>query len=308
MASAGEVAMPRIRTIKPEFWGDEKLAPLPPSTRLVFLGLISMADDAGRVVDSVKTVDGFIFPETDDSAREALDTLASLGRILRYKSESGQRLIQITGWRDHQKVDRPSAHVLPAPPSAEEDDARETVASPAREGREVPSLRPTTNDHGPGTMDHGATTTDQPAADDDDTLRLELVRAANRGMLDNPAIGQRLNPIPHGHGSAVELDEALARADVAPTFAISWVYTAAKTFRPHGRNRQIRSLSYFRDGLLSAWEQHEAMEQTGGPAPALLVTQKPNGNGKHAGPKRYDYSEAAASGDEEIRWTDQRAE
>ena len=71
--------MARIRTIKPEFWQDEKLAPLESIHRLVFLGLISHADDAGRLVDNIKALDGMIFPSTDDSSRESLETLATPG-------------------------------------------------------------------------------------------------------------------------------------------------------------------------------------------------------------------------------------
>jgi hypothetical protein len=99
--------MPRIRTIKPEFWGDEKLAPMEPIDRLVFLGLISMADDAGRVLDSVRSIDGFIFPETEDSAKDSLTRLAELGRIERGVTLSGQRVIQIVNW-SHQKIDKPN--------------------------------------------------------------------------------------------------------------------------------------------------------------------------------------------------------
>lgn len=77
--------MARIRSIKPEFWADEKLSPLDPITRLVFLGLISMADDAGRLVDNVKQIDALVFPETSDSARESLATLSRIGRIQRGK-------------------------------------------------------------------------------------------------------------------------------------------------------------------------------------------------------------------------------
>lgn len=105
--------MARIRTIKPEFWGDEKLAPLPPIDRLVFLGLIGMADDAGRVVDTIRAIDGFIFPETEDSARESIDKLVDLGRIDRGVTASGQRILQIVNW-DHQKIDKPNmAAALP---------------------------------------------------------------------------------------------------------------------------------------------------------------------------------------------------
>src|SRR5437016_5694377 len=97
----------RIRTIKPEFWGDEKLAPMDPLTRLVFLGLISMADDAGRVLDSVKLIDGFLFAHTDDSSRESLAKLHGAGRIRRGRTASGQRIIELVGWK-HQKVDHPN--------------------------------------------------------------------------------------------------------------------------------------------------------------------------------------------------------
>lgn len=110
--------MARIRSIKPQFWIDEKLAPLAPIDRLVFLGLLSMADDAGRLVDNVKSIDGYLFSETEDSARASLATLAELGRIERYTTDSGQRCIQIVHWARHQRVDNPSKlPPLPAPPS-----------------------------------------------------------------------------------------------------------------------------------------------------------------------------------------------
>lgn len=110
--------MPRIRTVKPEFWGDEKMAPMDPVTRLVFLGLISMADDLGRLLDSVKQVDAFIFPATDHSAREALANLSRTGRIQRGKTASGQDIIQLVNWR-HQKVDHPNLKAA-LPPIAQQ--------------------------------------------------------------------------------------------------------------------------------------------------------------------------------------------
>jgi hypothetical protein len=147
--------MSRIRTIKPEFWADEKLAPLPPIDRLVFLGLISMADDAGRMVDSVRQLDGALFPFSDDTCGPSLDTLARLSRVRRYISESGQHLVQIEGWEKHQKVDRPAKYVLPPPPpedpeSASLSDPRENLATSSRHPR-APTydLRPTTYDPGP---------------------------------------------------------------------------------------------------------------------------------------------------------------
>ena len=144
--------MARIRTLKPEFWQDEKLAPLPPLERLVFLGLISMADDAGRLVDSVKMIDGMLFPLTDDTSRDAIETLARLGRVCRYTSDSGQKCIQIIGWARHQKVDNPAKHVLAAP--TPEDLARPPVTDSSRESRENGATI-SRSDLGPRTMDHG---------------------------------------------------------------------------------------------------------------------------------------------------------
>jgi hypothetical protein len=171
--------MARIRTIKPEFWVDEKLSLLDILTRLVFVGLISHADDAGRLVDNVKLLDGQIFPNTDDTCRDALDVLAKVGRITRYTSASGQSLIQITNWDKHQRVDKPSRYVLPGPESAvmtqpvedkgdaeSSGNARENVASSTGESRApILDLRPSTNDLGSPTREREQRAQDRFAKD-----------------------------------------------------------------------------------------------------------------------------------------------
>lgn len=148
--------MARIRTTKPEFWGDEKLAPLSPITRLVFLGLIGMADDAGRLVDNEKVIDAFIFPETSETSRGSIGELSAIGRIVRGKTKSGQRIIQITNWTRHQKIDRPNPHSC-LPEIVEEEpvaDLRreldESSSNARRRGNDVPST-----DLGPRTLDLG---------------------------------------------------------------------------------------------------------------------------------------------------------
>lgn len=150
--------MARIRTIKPEFWHDEKLAPCDPLTRLVFLGLISAADDFGRVLDNVRVLDAFMFPETSDSVREPLANLSRMGRIQRGKTASGQRIIQIVNWDRHQKVDKPQPkmafpeiiEVIEVTP------IRESFANHSRTDREPlaphttdPDLHTTDPDHSP---------------------------------------------------------------------------------------------------------------------------------------------------------------
>lgn len=143
----------RIRTIKPEFWADEKLGPMDPLDRLVFLGLMSLADDAGRLIDSVKALDGALFPYTDDTCGPSLERLASASRIVRGTTASGQRVVQVANWDKHQRVDHPNLlAALPEIAVAQE------VTPPSRAAREkdrgssrgarasTNDLRPTTND------------------------------------------------------------------------------------------------------------------------------------------------------------------
>lgn len=156
--------MARIRTIKPEFWGDEKLAPCSPMTRLVFLGLISMADDAGRVVDNVKVIDAFIFPETSETCRGSVDELSAMGRIRRGKTASGQRIIEITNWSAHQKIEKPNLRaafpeivatkeVAEIPQSIGEASGNDRGSVGEASSNHTNDLRPSTNDRRPTTDD-----------------------------------------------------------------------------------------------------------------------------------------------------------
>lgn len=165
--------MARIRTIKPEFWADEKLGPLDPLTRLVFLGLVGMADDAGRLLDNIKVIDASIFPMTSDTAREALATLSRIGRIRRGRTASGQPVIQITNWNRHQKVDKPNlSAALPELVEDQEDTSiRDDLANDSRMIREplaprstIYDQRSTTNDRRP-TTDEDDPRASAPAAD-----------------------------------------------------------------------------------------------------------------------------------------------
>lgn len=173
--------MARIRTIKPEFWSDEKLSLLDPLTRLVFLGLVSMADDAGRLVDNVKALDGMLFPNTDDTVLDALDILARLSRVLRYVAPSGQHLIQIVNWH-HQKIDHPNKIVLPEPTADDYTQAdaaqgvnkslaqvsrglRESRARVSRDCSDSISTSTSTMDHSPRLASRGLSTDEQAVLD-----------------------------------------------------------------------------------------------------------------------------------------------
>lgn len=145
--------MPRIRTIKPEFWADEKLGPMEAITRLVFLALISLADDAGRLLDSVKQLDGEIFAYTSESCRRSLDELSASGRIRRGETASGQKVIQLVNWR-HQKIDKPN--LLGALPPIDDQSTinRRTLADQSAPlSVSVPLSVPTINDQRSTTVD-----------------------------------------------------------------------------------------------------------------------------------------------------------
>jgi len=100
--------MPRIRTIKPEFWADEKMAAAPIIDRLVFLGLISLADDMGRVLDNLKVIDAWIFPRSEESAATSLARLTVAGRLRRGLTDVGQPVIEIVNWKRHQRINKPN--------------------------------------------------------------------------------------------------------------------------------------------------------------------------------------------------------
>lgn len=109
---------PRIRTVKPEFFSDPDLNRFSVTTRFVALGLISMADDRGRIVEMGRSVAGFVSPTGDVSDRQiaaSLDDLESISFVIRYEVDPWEYLWLPKFWR-HQSINRPSESSLPACP------------------------------------------------------------------------------------------------------------------------------------------------------------------------------------------------
>lgn len=157
--------MARIRTLKPEFWQDEKLCPLPDAHRLLFLFLVSSADDMGRLLDKPIKIEADMFDGNEDRSRdirEGLANLARIGRIRRGKTASGQRIIEIANWAKHQKVDHPNIKgSFPEIVEVQEvTDIRERFANDSREIREplahhTNDQRPTTSTNDQGSQVRG---------------------------------------------------------------------------------------------------------------------------------------------------------
>ena len=111
--------MARIRTIKPSFWNDDDVASLSLHARLLLIGLISMADDEGRFVATRAAVTGYVYPYDDVSLRtfqKWLSEISDRGIVELYEMD-GRPYGWLPKWAKHQKINRPQASALPAPPS-----------------------------------------------------------------------------------------------------------------------------------------------------------------------------------------------
>ena len=115
---------PRIRTIKPELFRWEPFGRLPDQLQVLFCGLVSMADDDGRLQELPLAIIGHVFPYKRISPRRVTVMIATLGRgglVQRYEA-GGERLLSIVGWHEHghplyQRINRRTDSRLPAPPA-----------------------------------------------------------------------------------------------------------------------------------------------------------------------------------------------
>jgi len=101
--------MARIRTIKPEFFTDEKIADLSPTARYLFIGMWCFCDDQGIHPASPKQIKMEIFPADDLSIEQIISFLNELLdlRLLDEYESMGKRYWLVTGWK-HQKIEKPN--------------------------------------------------------------------------------------------------------------------------------------------------------------------------------------------------------
>jgi hypothetical protein len=93
--------MPRIRTIKPEFFSNEEIGNLPAEARLLFIGLWTLADREGRLQDRPMRIGAQLFPYDAWAIASLLEELDRVGLIARYEAE-GTKCIQIINFTKHQ--------------------------------------------------------------------------------------------------------------------------------------------------------------------------------------------------------------
>jgi len=95
--------MPRIRTIKPEFFLHEGLAELSFEARLAFIALWTLADCAGRFEYRPKRLKLQTLPYDDVDIEDIIASLERGGWLRRYES-NGTQFFVITGFMKHQQI------------------------------------------------------------------------------------------------------------------------------------------------------------------------------------------------------------
>jgi hypothetical protein len=110
--------MARIRTVKPAYPKHRKTRKVTRDARLLNIHLWNLADDEGRLQELTQWIIGEVFPTDEDVTpgvlKGWLDELAEAGLIVRYEVDD-ERYIYCHDWDDHQRIERPSPSVLPAP-------------------------------------------------------------------------------------------------------------------------------------------------------------------------------------------------
>jgi hypothetical protein len=100
----------RIRTIKPEFWSDEKIVELDFEWRLLFQGIWNFADDQGYIDCSPKRIKMQVFPgdsiEVSVGLRRLLED--SLLSAYRLRSDPERYVLRVVNWEQHQRVSNPA--------------------------------------------------------------------------------------------------------------------------------------------------------------------------------------------------------
>ncbi len=134
--------MPRIRTIKPEFFTSEDIVGLSPMARLLYVATWCEADKEGRLLWKPRTFKLRYFPADDCDIDALARELVASALVIPY----GDGLAHIPSFKKHQHISpRESASILPDPSRVGHASARVTDATVTHreegKGREGDSTR-----------------------------------------------------------------------------------------------------------------------------------------------------------------------
>lgn len=152
--------MARIRTIKPEFWRDEKLSSVSAEAALLAVGLLNHSDDEGYFNAHPKLVESDVFPlrTLKVTTTELLRELSGIGYIELFLGSDGKTYGRVVNFAKHQVINKPSPSKIKAFCGIPQDSGSNTVVLPTgkeqgtgnREqgkgkgtGKNAPAARPT---------------------------------------------------------------------------------------------------------------------------------------------------------------------
>lgn len=124
--------MARIRTLKPSIWTDERFIELGRDARLLFVGMISQADDEGRLVASGVALIGAIYPHDEVTIKQVekwRDEIANVGLATVYRAGKGT-FAALPGWKQHQYIQKKQKSTLPVPTTTEHQSRSGSPAGP----------------------------------------------------------------------------------------------------------------------------------------------------------------------------------
>jgi hypothetical protein len=112
----------RIRTVKPEFFRDPKVSRVSRDARLLMIGMLTEADDEGRLLAAPKLLAGSLYPHDPDVTATKVarwEKELADAHLIRFYDADGIRYVHIPTFLRHQRVNRPTPSRLPQPPTHE---------------------------------------------------------------------------------------------------------------------------------------------------------------------------------------------
>ena len=107
--------------ISPSMWESLSFSELSDFAKLVFVSLISHADDDGRGLAKAATITNITFPNDDNrrvaDVKKALSEIA-LKMSVQFYSVDGREYYVMTNWLDYQTINKPTQRKFPPPPKA----------------------------------------------------------------------------------------------------------------------------------------------------------------------------------------------
>lgn len=110
--------MPRIRSIKPEFWRSPSTAKASPLARLLYIAMWGWADDYGAAEWTYRELLGYAFPHDENIGNAELQSLLTEVATCfgtEFYVVDGRRYYYIPKWDKHQKNERRAQGKFPLP-------------------------------------------------------------------------------------------------------------------------------------------------------------------------------------------------